>query len=256
MNPSVLLASLLSLTALSSTPVLAQVNVTPSKYDSDTNSIQLAQSGSNVYLCEVGTKQSPIDINNPQIAVDLIKDLRFNYQPSPLSVVDDGTAIKVNYQPGSTLKIQNQTYQLLQFHFHTPSEHEINGTAAALEMHLVHSNSQGELAVVGVLIKPGQFNPVIAQILSSIGQPSSSTINAADLLPSGKNHFSYSGSLTTPPCSEGVKWYVLEKSIEVSADQIATFQSFYPDNARPVQPLNGRKVEFHKPLLPLLPLGL
>jgi carbonic anhydrase len=160
--------------------------------------------------------------------------------------------VQVNYQPGSTIKINGEEYELLQFHFHTPSEHTINGKASALEMHLVHRNAKNQLAVVGVMMEKGATNPLIEQIwqhIPTVGKTNvvkNSTINATKLLPNNKAYFSYAGSLTTPPCSENVKWNVLIEPIQVSEKQIEAFQSLYQVNARPVQPINGRIIEFHQ----------
>jgi carbonic anhydrase len=165
--------------------------------------------------------------------------------------VNNGHTVQVNYQPGSTMKLNDDEYELIQFHFHTPSEHTINNKASALEMHLVHRNAKNQLAVVGVMINKGTNNPFIAQIWQHIStveknnEVQNSTINAANLLPKNKAFFSYSGSLTTPPCSENVKWNLLIEPIQVSEKQIAAFQSLYQVNARPVQPVNSRMIKFH-----------
>jgi carbonic anhydrase len=198
--------------------------------------------------CEIGKEQSPIDVGSV-IEGDPV-NIKFNYQPTPLVVVNNGHTIQVNYQPGSTVTINGQTSQLIQFHFHTPSEHTVQGKAAAMELHLVHQNASGQLAVVGILMKSGATNPVIAAIWNQIpeqkGQNTSTQwVNAAALLPQSGSFFSYSGSLTTPPCSEGVSWNLMAEPIEVSPAQIATFEQLYPVNARPIQPANSRKIQRH-----------
>lgn len=178
--------------------------------------------------------------------------MAFNYQASPLAVTNNGHSIQVNYAPGSTIDIDGAVYQLLQFHFHTPSEHQIAGKVAAMELHLVHRNTAGKLAVVGVMITEGRENPEIAKIWNAI-PPSGNTnsigninFNAVNLLPAHKSYYSYAGSLTTPPCSEGVNWNILAEPITVSNAQLKKFQQFYPVNARPIQLTNTRKIELHQ----------
>lgn len=203
--------------------------------------------------CTLGNQQSPINITNvdSQQAAES-GEIKFNYQPSNVTVVNNGHTIQVDYEPGSTVSIDNQEYELLQFHFHTPSEHKIDNQASAMEVHFVHKNAAGKLAVVGVMINAGVENPLIAQIWQAVpdgnkaNQTKSMTFNAANLLPSNKTYFSYEGSLTTPPCSEGVSWNLLLEPIEVSPQQITTFENIFHNNARPIQALNGRSIEFHQ----------
>ena len=198
-------------------------------------------------LCKAGHAQSPININGDREGEPA--KVEFNYQPTTAEVIDTGHTIQVNYEPGSTVKIDDEVYELKQFHFHTPSEHKINNDASAMEVHFLHQNAAGELAVVGVMMNSGAENLVIASIWNAIGdrnqQSGKALLNAANLLPENKTYWSYTGSLTTPPCSEGVSWNVLSEPIELSSEQIATFESIYPYNARPIKPLDGRTVEFH-----------
>lgn len=199
--------------------------------------------------CKLGNTQSPINISNYQAGESA--EIEFNYQTSPVEVVDNGHTIEVVYQPGSTVSIDGEEYELLQFHFHTPSEHTINNEASAMEAHFVHQNKAGELAVVGVMMNPGEDNPIIASIWSAMSEGNktnkikSVTIDAANLLPNDRKYVSYTGSLTTPPCSEGVSWNLLLEPIELSPEQIAFFESLYPYNARPIQSLNGRSIQLH-----------
>ena len=203
------------------------------------------------YQCEVGRDQSPINLDN---AVDSSPaNLKFDYQDTLLNVVNTGHTIQVNYQPGSTISIDGETYELIQLHFHTPSEHQIAEEAAPMELHLVHQNDAGELAVVGVMMAASEAdNPVIDSIWQQIPEKNSQniveeqTINAINLLPENKTYFSYTGSLTTPPCSEGVSWMVLAEPIQVSERQVTAFTNLYQVNARPVQAVNGRQVELHR----------
>lgn len=211
---------------------------------------QWGRLGHDFASCEVGRDQSPINIDDAVVGAPA--KIEFNYVPVPLVVVNNGHTVQVNYASGSTVTINGMKYELVQFHFHTPSEHTLSGRASAMELHLVHRNAAGELAVVGIMMKQGAPNPAIDAIWKQIPKSKGIntvggvTINAANLLPKETTYFSYSGSLTTPPCSEGVKWNVLAEPIQVSEEQIATFESLYQVNARPIQPINGRIIELHK----------
>ncbi len=199
--------------------------------------------------CETGTNQSPVDLANAT-RTDL-PDLQFNYQPTPLDIENKGHTVQVDYQPGSSFAVNDTTYELLQFHFHTPAEHRLQGRELAAELHLVHRGPDGELAVVGVLIERGDQNAAITPLWNHLPkapgeeqQIASVRINAEDLLPSARQHYRYAGSLTTPPCTEGVKWFVLDDPIELSAEQIDALHSVIGTSNRPVQPLGNRELRF------------
>lgn len=234
---------------LLSFPVLASETSPHWTYGGETNPTQWGRLSHDFALCDVGHDQSPIDINH--VILGSPAAIEFNYAPTPLTVVNTGHTIQVNYEAGSHVTMDGEIYELVQFHFHTPSEHTTDGQAAAMELHLVHQNSAGELAVVGILINIGVENPAIAPIWDHIPAPGEThtveglTINAADFLPDNTSYYSYAGSLTTPPCSEGVRWNVLAEPIELSEEQVAAFAALYPVNARPVQPTNGRVIELH-----------
>lgn len=199
--------------------------------------------------CELGVEQSPIDIKNTVKGSST--PIVFNYKSSPLVVLNNGHTIQADYAPGSSVSIDGEKYALLQFHFHTPSEHQIGGKAAAMEMHLVHRNAVGKLAVIGVLMNEGKEHPLINQVWQGISRSdktnkiADTTINAADLLPPNKSYYAYAGSLTTPPCSEGVKWHILTTPISVSDNQIRQFEKFYQVDARPLQPINNRQIQLY-----------
>ena len=198
-------------------------------------------------LCAEGTHQSPIDIVNPTPAE--LPALVFNYQPAVLNIHNTGHTIEVAYPSGSWIEVDGTRYQLLQFHFHAPSEHTVGGQPFDMEMHLVHKSEAGTLAVVGVLIESGLdnvgFTSIWHQLPSVPGESQrieGLIFNAIDLLPGTRNTYRYDGSLTTPPCSEEVKWFVLTTPIEMSEAQISAFKAIIHNNNRPVQPLNGRKL--------------
>lgn len=198
--------------------------------------------------CGAGLSQSPININKTISAA--IDNLAFSYKESPLKIINNGHAIQVNYEQGSSVTVDGQTFDLLQFHFHAPSEHTVKGEFYDMEMHLVHKNSKDELAVVGVMLKKGAPNNIIQVLWDNIPAEVNKenavdgiSVNAAGLLPEDTSYYHYYGSLTTPPCSEGVNWSVLKTPIEVSDEQIAKFKSVMGfDNNRPVLPVNKRFV--------------
>lgn len=196
-------------------------------------------------LCGTGKAQTPIDI--PSSAVVNPADIKFNYQPSAVNILNNGHTIQVNYDPNSSIEVGGKTYNLKQFHFHTPSEHTRDGTHTDLEMHLVHQAADGQLAVVGVMIKKGAENAAFKPVFDNLPAQEQEAkavpgamVNSADLLPSTRTYYRYEGSLTTPPCSEGVQWLVMNTPIELSDAQVGAFQAIFKMDARPIQPLNGR----------------
>jgi carbonic anhydrase len=200
--------------------------------------------------CAIGKSQSPIDIRNDVAHTTDLGPIEFSYQPSTLRLVDNGHTIQVNYAPGSFITVGGRRYELVQFHFHKPSEEEINGKASDMVAHLVHRDREGKLAVVAVLLETGRANPLVSTLWSHLPKEKNSErvvdkvkIDATKLLPESHAYYTFTGSLTTPPCTEGVTWFVLRSSMQVSADQVARFGSVYAMNARPVQPLNGRSIE-------------
>jgi carbonic anhydrase len=200
--------------------------------------------------CKLGREQSPIDIRSSgKSAVPV--PLEFSYTPGAAEVVNNGHTIQVNLASGGSVKLASGSAQLLQFHFHAPSEEKINGKSYPLVAHLVHKDAQGQLAVVGVLFKLGKPNAALAKVFAAMpaqagGKASlAEPFDAATLLPAQRSYWAFMGSLTTPPCSEGVRWQVLKTPVELSRAQLDAFRKLYPMNARPVQPLNGRKVEFN-----------
>ena len=198
-----------------------------------------------------GKEQSPIDIRDAQKA-DL-PALRFDYKSGPIDyVTNNGATIRVNYPaPGSGdfLLARGTRYQLTQFHFHRPSEEQINGKAYDMVLHLMHQASDGKIVGVAVLLKAGGANATIqklwAHMPASEGDEAVAglRINPAKMLPQSTGYYTYVGSQTAPPCTEGVRWFVLKTPVQISAAQIAAFAKLYPHDVRPVQPLNGRVVQ-------------
>ena len=197
--------------------------------------------------CKTGHHQSPIDIRNPRKA-DL-PPLRFDYKPSPLRIIDNGHTVMVNYAPGSFLYVGGKQYELKQFHFHRPSEEKIDGKGFEMTVHLVHADSEGKLAVVAILLQQGDDNPLVRELWKDLPKEkekeeilSNIQIDISRLLPSDHGYYTFSGSLTTPPCSEDVTWFVLKHPTTVSAAEIEQFSRLYRNDARPTQPLYDRLV--------------
>jgi len=197
--------------------------------------------------CSMGHTQSPINITGAKKS-DL-PALNFEYNAVPLNIIDNGHTIQVNYAAGSTLTVGGKTYTLKQFHFHHPSEEHVNGHGYDMAAHLVHADAEGHLAVVTVLLKKGEANTFLDSVWKSIPTEKEKavdvpgvTLNVKDLLPADHGYFTFAGSLTTPPCSEGVTWYVLKTPVSLSDAQLSAFAKIYPRDARPIQPSNGRDI--------------
>lgn len=201
------------------------------------------------FECKEGQRQSPINIH-PLAAVksDLPK-LEFHYNPSPLNIIDTGHTIEVNYAPGSTLTIDGKSYELKQFHFHHPSEEHVDGHRFDMVAHLVHEDSAGDIVVVAILLKAGSSNPLIDTLWKNLPADKEKphiipgvSVDVDKLLPDSLGYYTFPGSLTTPPCTEIVTWYVLKAPQQISAAQVQAFAKIYPRDARPIQPLHHRKI--------------
>ncbi len=197
--------------------------------------------------CAIGERQSPIDIKDG-IKVDL-EPIKFNYQPSTFRIVDNGHTVQVQVGEGS-ISLTGKSYELVQFHFHRPSEEKINGQRFDMVVHLVHKADDGQLAVVAVLLERGNENPFIQTLWNYMPleknapvSPPSAMVDLNALLPASRNYYTYMGSLTTPPCSEGVLWLVMKQPVQVSPEQINIFSRLYRNNARPIQPSGGRLIK-------------
>jgi carbonic anhydrase len=196
--------------------------------------------------CAVGMEQSPIDIE--EVTEQELPDISFDYSPAQLEILNNGHTVQVNYPPGSGIELEGTRHELLQFHFHTPSEHRVAGRQADAELHLVHRSAAGALAVVGVLLNEGDENPALAPVWDNLpaqpgpAQTFEQQVDAEALLPASRTTFRYPGSLTTPPCSEGVSWLLMTDPITLSSAQLAELTAIIEGNNRPVQPLNERTV--------------
>jgi len=199
--------------------------------------------------CAIGKRQSPINIEDNLTLQGPAEPLAFNYNPSTGSVVNNGHTIQVDVVGDNTLTVRGSVYKLVQMHFHTPSEEQVNYRSFAMVAHLVHKSNDGQLAVVAVLLDPGVANPLINKVwtympldLNDRVRMPGGILDMNELLPKDQRYYQFIGSLTTPPCTEGVLWMVLKTPTQLSAAQIRLFQQLFPNNARPVQPVNGRPV--------------
>ena len=199
--------------------------------------------------CAIGSQQSPINIETQDVTDADLPEIEFAYQQAPLNIVNKGHTIQVDYAPNSSITLEGAKYDLIQYHFHDPSEHEVDGFQYPMEVHLVHQNAEtGDLAVVGVFLEYGAENKALTPLWSNIPTEKGAVenvpdteINAVDLLPEDtQNYYRYYGSLTIPPCSEVVNWIVIKEPIPVSARQVEQFTAVVGENARPVQELGNR----------------
>ncbi|WP_199899781.1 carbonic anhydrase [Shewanella marina] len=202
--------------------------------------------GEHFTICASGQNQSPIDINR---AVDAdLADLMVEYQGQVAQLLNNGHTVEAKVAGTNQLLLDGEQFQLKQFHFHTPSENMINGKQYPMEAHFVHANAQGQLAVIGVMFEQSkQDNPVLTQLFKQLPQNGKSVmvtpqVNVAEMLPKANDYYRFNGSLTTPPCSEGVRWLVLQHPVSASKAQITKLHAMMGNNNRPLQAINARLV--------------
>jgi carbonic anhydrase len=218
-------------------------------YEGDTGPQAWGKLKPDFNTCATGKRQSPINIEDGATLQGPAEPVQFAYAPSNGTVVNNGHTIQVDVQGENAITVRGSTYRLLQFHFHTPSEEQINFKRFPMVAHLVHKNNEGQLAVVAVLLDEGAASPFIDKVWTYMPLDSGDRVrmpagllNLSELLPTDQRYYQFMGSLTTPPCSEGVLWMVLKKPVTMSKGQFKLFTQLYPNNARPVQALNGRAV--------------
>jgi len=197
--------------------------------------------------CDSGNRQSPIDLRDG-MKVDL-DQIVFDYKPSSFNVIDNGHTVQVTVGGGNYITVQNRMYELVQFHFHRPSEERINGKGFEMVVHLVHKDAEGKYAVLAILLERGKPQNTIQTVWNNLPLEKnelvvpSIVLDPAEMLPQRRDYFTYMGSLTTPPCNEGVLWLVMKEPVQASAAQMALFSRLYPLNARPIQPSSGRVIK-------------
>jgi carbonic anhydrase len=225
----------------------AMASETAWKYKGDHGTEHWGELSKEFGLCSSGVNQSPIDITN--MIESNLPPIVVNYQQTDAKEVNNGHTVQVNITGNNTFTNDAGTFDLLQFHFHAPSENTINGKSFPLEAHFVHADKAGRLAVIGVMFTLGNENPQLKKLWKNMPESShdkSSLIkglSTVKLLPKEKSYYRFNGSLTTPPCTEGVRWFVLKDSIEASQAQIDKFRKVMgTDTNRPVQPINARVI--------------
>ena len=197
--------------------------------------------------CGTGNRQSPIDLRDG-IKVNL-EHISFDYHPSSFSEVNNGRTIEVTVGSGNFITVGNTVYELQQFHFHRPSEEKINGKGTEMVIHLVHKSAEGKIAIIAVLLERGQQHRLMQTIWDNLPLEKldvvspSIVLDPSDALPERREYFTYMGSLTEPPCTEGVLWMVFKQPMQASPAQMALFSRLYPLNARPVQSTAGRLIK-------------
>lgn len=229
-------------------PALADKSPTYWGYAGQTGPSHWAELNKDFRTCQLGQQQSPINIVGAKSA-DL-PSIQFDYHAFSPTLINNGHTVQVDVAPGSSIRVGDQKYDLLQFHFHTPSEEQVNGKRYDMVWHLVHKNASGQLAVVAVLVKRGKENSFLAPISADLPSKEHQerkidkvSLDLNEFLPTQRGYYQFQGSLTTPPCSEGVSWYVLKQPVEASAAQIAAFHKLFGNNARPVQALGKRTIQ-------------
>lgn len=225
----------------------APANGTHWSYEGEFGPANWGRINANWSKCGNGNRQSPIDIRDG-MKVDLEK-IAFDYKPSTFSVVDNGHTVQVDVAAGNFLVVQNRSYELLQFHFHRPSEERINGKGFEMVVHLVHRDAEGKLAMLAVLLERGAAHNMIQTVWNNLPLEKHDVVNpsvvldVSEILPERHDYYTYMGSLTTPPCSEGVLWLVMKQPVQASPQQMALFSRLYPFNARPIQSSSGRVIK-------------
>ena len=207
----------------------------------------LACTAASASLCQSGQRQSPIDIRST--VRKALAPLDFHYLPAPLRMADDGHTVRVRFDKGSSLHIGHERYTLQQFHFHTPGGDTIAGEEFPMAAHLLHKSQSGQLLAVVVLFRTGAEHALLNTLLPLIPAHADGDhtrtdiiVDASRLLPEQRGYFRYPGSVTAPPCTEGVDWIVMKQPVELSTAQLTRYRQRFADNARPVQPTHRRVV--------------
>ena len=201
-------------------------------------------------LCSQGKEQSPIEIHGARLNKAL-QPIEFHYVSGPVSLENTGNTIIVHVNPGSYIVANGVRYDLQQFHFHHPAEEAVNGKLTDMDAHLVHKSADGKLAVIAVRLteERGDPNATMATLWQHLPAKAGGNdkvtdmVNAGGLLPGDRGYWTYMGSLTAPPCTEGVRWFVMEQTMSISRSQLRAFAAIFPLNSRPLQDAHGRKIE-------------
>ncbi len=214
-------------------------------YEGDTGPNKWQTLDEHYAVCGSGMNQTPIDIKE-FIEADLTP-ISFNYKSKAKEITHNGHTVQVNFKKGNSITVEGKRFNLIQYHFHTPSENHIMGKSFPMEVHFVHADKDGNLAVIGAMFDSGknnrELNKLIKVLPTKKGETNRVAVNPLDLLPKNRDYYRFNGSLTTPPCSENVHWFVMKESVSISPKQIKTFEkAMHAPNNRPIQPTNARPV--------------
>ena len=215
-------------------------------YDGDEGQHNWASLDERFEMCEKGLNQSPINISTPIDAT--LSPLIFEGNAKAKTFVNNGHTVQANFENGNYLTIENKKYELKQIHFHTPSENHIDGKVFPMEAHLVHADKNNNLAVIGIMFEVSEDNTTLNKLLRNLPENKDqknevkSEIFGYEILPESKEYYRFNGSLTTPPCTEGVKWIVLKTPVTISKSQLKDFEAVMPKNARDIQNINARTI--------------
>ena len=218
-------------------------------YTGDNGAAHWGELSSDFALCSSGVNQSPINIVTESVIEADLPPLILNFHINKINMVNNGHTIQANIKGNNTFTNDDGTFNLIQFHFHSPSEHTIDSKSFPLEVHFVHADQDGRLAVIGVMFEAGESNPELAKMWADMPTANHSksllieALTKVKLLPKEKSYYRLNGSLTTPPCTEGVRWFILKDTIEASQEQIDKFHDVIgTDTNRPTQPINARVI--------------
>jgi len=241
----------LALTLLLASASLAAAQSTAHwAYEGKNGPINWGRLDSAYQACGKGQAQSPIDIKGAHVNKALAP-IEFHYMAGGVTVVNNGHTLQANVHPGSYIVQEGARYDLIQFHFHTPSEEAVRGKFADMVVHLVHKSADGKIAVVAVRFLQDQDipNALMATLTHELPKTAGKEVAVTDMinpggfLPASRAYWTYIGSLTTPPCTEGVRWFVLQQEMPVSRVQYRAISSILKVNSRPLQLLHGRRIE-------------
>ncbi|WP_106767865.1 carbonic anhydrase [Paenibacillus faecalis] len=244
LGKALLIAAALSVLTVGTPYMAADSSKTEWSYEGATGPEHWGDLSPEYAKCSTGLNQSPVPLMNQGKKTD--SKMTFHYEAFVPTIVNNGHTIQVDVPEGNYALIDGEKYNLLQFHFHTPSEHTYNGKLLEMEIHLVHQNEQGNLAVIGMFIKEGSANKSLDLIFNNLPASQEEPVTTDEkitlnsLFHKKSKFITYDGSLTTPPCTEGVTWYVFDKPVKLTRTQIDAFKDIFPNNSRPVQPLNDR----------------
>jgi len=198
--------------------------------------------------CSDGRQQSPVDIRGAHLNKAL-QPIEFHYIAGSVTEENDGHTVLIHVNPGSYIVVDGVRYDLVEFHFHHPGEETVNGKLSDMSVQFVHKSADGKLAIIAVRLNEGNANVLLAGLWEHLPKTVGATdkmtqfMNPAALLPADRGYWAYTGSLTTPPCTEGVRWFVLEQEVELSRDQLKAFAMLYKVNSRLLQATHGRKID-------------